>query len=115
MGNIQPGVGYTLVDTPDGSSLEIQFPTIDPKEVANSLLQQFQLVIVDNQLQVVGGTVLWASHNFEPLDDADAGADKCANQSYISNFARYTGDSVSVGTDSTSPFMSEGGHVTINP
>jgi hypothetical protein len=60
---------------------------------------------------VASGTVLWASHNF---GGEEATTEKCSNQSFISTYARYTGDSVVVGTDSTSPFMSEGGYVKLS-
>jgi hypothetical protein len=112
MGLIQPGTGYNFVNSEDGSSLEILFPPLDPKQLSETLLQQFQIVVVENQLKVVGGTVLWASHNFGGSEE-EPGA-KCANQSIVNNYARYTGDTVTVGTDSSTPFMSENGYVTLS-
>jgi hypothetical protein len=112
MGLIQPGTGYNFVNSEDGSSLEILFPPLDPKQLSETLLQQFQIVVVENQLKVVGGTVLWAPHWYN--DDDRPNQSLCANQSIVYNYARYTGDTVTEGTDSSSPFMSENGYVTLS-
>jgi hypothetical protein len=113
MGLIQPGTGYNFVNSDDGSSLEIVFPPIDYKEIQNNLLQQFQIVVEGDQLKVVNGTALWAPHWFNDDDRPDQPL--CANQSVVTTYALYTGDNVVLGTDSSSPFMSEGGYVTLSP
>lgn len=97
---------------PSGVPYTTQYPTplLIPGQ-GNASFEQFQLFIEGDKLQVAGGTVLWASHNF---GGEDATIEKCANQSVVNNYARYTGDTVVVGTDSTSPFMSEGGHVVLS-
>lgn len=112
MGYIQPGTGYNFVNSEDGASLEILFPPLDPKELSETLLQQFQIVVQGDQLKVVNGTALWAPHWFN--DDDRPNQSLCANQSIVNTYTLYTGSTVVVGTDSSSPFMSEGGYVTLS-
>jgi hypothetical protein len=111
--SIQPGIGYDIVSTPEGESLVINFPNAGDQVGQPSNLEQFQLVMDGNKLRVVGGTVLWAPHKFNDPDNPSPSL--CANQTAIMNYTRYTGDTVQVGTDATSIFMSEGGTVTLSP
>ncbi len=111
--SIQPGIGYDIISTPEGESLVINFPNAGDQIGQQANLEQFQIVIDGNAIKVVTGTVLWASHNFGATDDAAASEAKCANQSIVANFARYTGDTVSVGTEPSSVFMSENGKVIL--
>jgi hypothetical protein len=113
--SIQPGIGYDIVSTPEGESLVINFPQPSDQVGQPLNLEQFQLVIEGNTLKVVSGTVLWASHNFGASDDSSPSEAKCANQSIVNGYARYTGDSVVIGSNSSSPFMSENGYVTLSP
>lgn len=110
--SIQPGIGYDIISTPEGESLVINFPNAGDQVGQPSNLEQFQLVMDGNKLRVVGGTVLWAPHKF---NDPEATPSLCANQTAIMNYTRYTGDSVQVGTNSNSIFMSQDGYVTLSP
>lgn len=109
--SIQPGIGYDVVSTPEGESLVINFPNAGDQIGTQVNLEQFQIIIEGDKLRVVGGTVLWASHNFGGSEEVPTA--KCANQSIVYNYARYTGDTVNIGTDPNSPLMSENGYVTL--
>lgn len=109
MGQLQPGVGYNLIQSPHGDSLEILFPDYE-RIVADKLLQQFQIVVNGDRLQVVNGTALWAQHNFDGI----GGTNLCSEQTWVDEYARYDGDTVTVGSDTTSPYMSGGGYVTLH-
>jgi hypothetical protein len=112
---IQPGVGYTVTTTPDGQqTLQIEGFDSTGGVLQSQKTEQFEIFIQGNQLSVANGTVLWASHNFGPTDDAAASEATCTNQSIVKVYARYTGDSVTVGTDSTGVTMSQDGYVTLS-
>jgi hypothetical protein len=105
--------GLLFQGGPSGVPYTTQYPTplLIPGQGVNKF-EQFQLYIEGDRLQVAGGTVLWAPHWFNDDDRPDQSL--CANQSIVNTYARYTGDSVVVGTDSNSPFMSENGYVTLS-
>lgn len=110
---IQPGIGYTVTTTPDGQQT-LQIDGVDNTGgvvTSSARFEQFELLIRGNQLSVAIGTVLWASHNF---GGEDAGTAKCANQSVVKTYARYTGDSVTVGTNTDGITMSQDGFVTLS-
>jgi hypothetical protein len=110
---IQPGIGYTVTTTPDGQqTLQIDgYDSTNGAPTSSGKTEQFELFIQGNQLSVAIGTVLWASHNF---GGEDAGTAKCANQSVVKTYARYTGDSVTVGTNTDGITMSQDGFVTLS-
>jgi len=74
--------------------------------------EQFQIIVEGGNLRVRYGTVLWAAHNFGP--DAEGNPTvTCSNQTLITMYARYTGDTVVQGTTEDG-FMQEGGHVVLS-
>jgi hypothetical protein len=105
--------GLLFQGGPSGVPYTTQYPTplLIPGE-GNASYEQFQLYIQDDRLQVASGTVLWAPHWFN--DDDRPNQPLCANQTAITNYTRYTGDTVVPGTDSSSPFMSENGYVVLS-
>lgn len=110
---INPGVGYTVTTEADGSQ-SLQIDGAGQGAGASSVPQayeQFQIIVSDNTLRVVGGTVLWAPHWLNDDDRPDQSL--CANQTYISSFTRYTGDTVVIGTQPSSIMMSENGKVIL--
>ena len=109
--SIQPGLGYNITSTPDGTTLDIlNVDSLQSLPIQSSNYEQFQILVSGNQLRVITGTVLWASHNF----GGEGGLlPHCTNQTVIANYTRYAGDSVVVGTED-SRVMSQNGYVTLN-
>lgn len=110
---IQPGVGYTVRTDADGS----QTLSIDGADSFGGIaassppVEQFQIFISGNILTVANGTAIWAPHKF---NDPEATPSLCANQTIVKTYTRYTGDSVTVGTNASSGFMSQGGSVSLS-
>ncbi len=74
--------------------------------------EQFQIVTEGDKLFVRIGTVIWAKHNFGP--DAEGNPTvSCGTQTLITQYARYTGDTVVNGTTNTG-FMQEDGYVVLS-
>lgn len=74
--------------------------------------EQFQIIVDGGNLRVRYGTVIWAKHNFGP--DAEGNPTvSCGTQTLITEYARYTGDTVVQGTTEDG-FMQEGGHVVLS-
>jgi hypothetical protein len=74
--------------------------------------EQFQIVVDNDRLSVRIGTVIWAKHNFGP--DAEGNPTvSCGTQTLITEYARYTGDSVVAGT-TNGGFMQEDGYVILS-
>jgi hypothetical protein len=108
----QPSNGVIQVVTSTGQVFLEATPIAQQVAPVEPVYEQFQIVVVDNKLSVRNGTVIWASHNFGP--DAEGNPTvTCSKQTLITEYARYTGDSVVAGTTNDG-FMQEGGYVTLS-
>lgn len=96
------GVVYTDTSLSPAQLSSQQVPTYE----------QFQIVVTGNKLSVHIGTVLWAAHNFG--NDAEGNPTvTCAKQTFITTYARYTGDNIVSGMTNTG-FMQEDGYVELS-
>jgi len=100
MGNIQPGIGYNLTDTADGSSLEILFPA----QVEYGP-EQFKVVMNADDLLVAKGRVVAQQLTSMPTTRT--------LEYDVQGFAVYPTGSLTTGSAASSPYCSQGGHVTI--
>lgn len=74
--------------------------------------EQFQIVVIGDQLSVNIGTVIWAKHNFGP--DAEGNPTvSCGTQTLITTFAPYAGSTATNGT-TNGGFMNEDGYVILS-
>ena len=104
------GVGQLVTTT--GQVFFEATPIVAQMADANPKLEQFEIVVDDNRLSVRIGTVIWAKHNFGP--DAEGNPTvSCGTQTLITEYARYTGDSVVAGT-TNGGFMQEDGYVILS-
>jgi hypothetical protein len=99
MGNIQPGVGYTLIDSADGSSLEIQFPQPAP------YIEQFKVQMLGNRLMVAKGRVVAQALTAMPTT--------MTLEYDVQGFAVYPTGKLTTGTDAASIWCSQNGDVEI--
>ena len=74
--------------------------------------EQFQIVVIGDQLSVKIGTVIWAKHNFGPDEEGNPTV-SCGTQTLITTFAPYTGSTATNGTTETG-FMNENGYVLLS-
>lgn len=102
MGNIQPGIGYNLTDTADGSSLEILFP---PQVEYGP--EQFKVVIEGNEIKVAKGRVI--------TQDVWEGTYKDATtvEFTLDGVWAYPTGSKTAGSDSEGPWADSGATYTI--
>jgi hypothetical protein len=100
MGELQPGVGYNLVQSPHGDSLEILFPP--QKEYGP---EQFKVKMVGDKVMVAKGRVVAQALTAMPTT---------MTQEYdVQGFAVYPTGKLTTGTDATSVWCSQGGDVEI--
>jgi hypothetical protein len=100
MGTVQPGVGYNVIDTADGSSLEILFPsqtTYGP--------EQFKVEMWGDKVQVAKGRVVAQALTAMPTTKT--------YEYDVKGFAVYPTGKLTEGGDANSPYCSEGGNVLI--
>ena len=77
-----------------------------------STFEQFQIVVIGDRLSVRNGTVIWAAHNFGPDEEGNPTV-TCGKQTLITQYARYTNDTVVAGT-TNGGFMQEDGYVVLS-
>jgi hypothetical protein len=100
MGDIQPGVGYNLVQSPHGDSLEILFP---PQVEYGP--EQFKVKMLGDNVMVAKGRVVAQLLTSMPTTKT---------QEYdVQGFAVYPTGKLTTGTDAASDWCSQGGDVEI--
>lgn len=100
MGELQPGVGYNLVQSPLGDSLEILFPP--QKEYGP---EQFKVKMVGDKVMVAKGRVIAQALTAMPTT--------MTLEFDVQGFAVYPTGKLTTGTDATSVWCSQGGDVEI--
>jgi hypothetical protein len=108
----QPSNGVIQVVTSTGQVFLEATPIAQQVIPVEPTYEQFQIVVTDNKLSVRYGTVIWATHNFGPDEEGNPTV-TCSKQTLITQYARYTGDTVVQGTIEDG-FMQEGGYVTLS-
>lgn len=107
MGNVQPGIGYTVTDTPDGSSLEILFP---PQQ--ETIIQQFQTEIVTPgataTIRVAKGHVITQDVWEDTFEDVTT------VEFSLEGVWAYPTGSKTTGSDANGAWMDSGGTITIS-
>jgi len=103
MGDLQPGVGYNLVQSPHGDSLEILFPEIP----APYGPEQFKVEAYSNRVKVARGRVI-------TQDVWDGTAMDATTAEYeLSGVWAYPTGSKTTGSSALSPWMDSDGYITI--
>lgn len=100
MGFIQPGTGYNFVNSEDGASLEILFP-----EVATLPPEQFQVEMDGDNVRVAKGRVVAQDLTLKPTT--------ALHEFNVLGYSVYPTGKLTNGTNSSSPFCNQGGHVEI--
>jgi hypothetical protein len=100
MGDLQPGVGYNLVQSPHGDSLEILFPP--QKEYGP---EQFKVKMVGDKVMVAKGRVVAQALTAMPTT--------MTLEFDVQGFAVYPTGKLTTGTDASSVWCSQGGDVEI--
>lgn len=98
---LQPGNGYTLRTLPEGISLDIDFPPA--AELDNR--EQFRVQVSGNNLYVIEGRVIAQVLSGMPTTKT--------TQYSVQAFAVYPTGTHTIGTDASSIFCSQNGHVEI--
>jgi len=101
MGGVQPGIGYNVTQTADGSSLEILFPEIP----APYGPEQFKVEVLGNNVRVAKGRVVAQQLTAMPTTRT--------LEYDVQGFAVYPTGKLTEGGDVFSPYCSEGGNVEI--
>ena len=100
MGGVQPGIGYNVTQTADGSSLEILFPEVTPYGP-----EQFKVEMLGDNLRVAEGGV---------VAQLVTGMPTTKTQEYrVQGFAVYPADKLTTGTVADSVWCSQDGYVEI--
>ena len=103
MGDLQPGVGYNLVQSPLGDSLEILFPDVP----APYGPEQFKVEVYSNRVKVARGRVI-------TQDVWDGTAMDATTAEYeLSGVWAYPTGSKTTGSTASSPWMDSDGYITI--
>ena len=100
MGELQPGVGYNLVQSPHGDSLEILFP---PQIEYGP--EQFKVKMVGDKVMVAKGRVVAQALTAMPTT--------MTLEYDVQGFAVYPTGKLTTGTDAASVWCSQGGNVEI--
>jgi hypothetical protein len=100
MGELQPGVGYNLVQSPHGDSLEILFP---PQVEYGP--EQFKVKMVGDKVMVAKGRVIAQALTAMPTT--------MTLEYDVQGFAVYPTGKLTTGTDAASVWCSQGGDVEI--
>lgn len=100
MGGVQPGLGYNVTQTADGSSLEILFP-----EQAAYGPEQFKVEMSGNNVQVAKGRVVAQALTAMPTTKT--------YEYDVRGFAVYPTGKLTTGSDTSSVWCSQGGNVEI--
>ena len=101
MSDLQPGVGYNLVQSPLGASLEILFPEVTPYGP-----EQFKVEMDGDNVRVAKGRVVAQQLTSTPVT---------YTQEYdVQGFAVYPTGKLTEGTDANSVYLSQGGYVEID-
>lgn len=111
--SIQPGTGLSFTQSGSGTTLNIDKPWT-PAEVSNIIIAEdlglpFQVTMSGNDVKVVKGQVIAPLRLGLNLSEA-------TRQYSVTGFGVYpdgSNGSLTVGTDSASPYASSGGYVTI--
>lgn len=101
MGDLQPGVGYNVYQSPVGDSLEILFP---PPPDPNGP-EQFKVEMYGDLVKVAKGRVV--------AQVLSSSTQTCLAEYNCLGFAVYPIDSLTVGSDANSPWASQDGSVEI--
>lgn len=101
--SIQPGIGYDIVDTPQGQSLVVNFPDAP----AGPGPEQFQVALQGNDLYVAKGRVIARS-------SPNSFTGGCLKEYAVQGFAVFPVGSFTDGTDVNSPYVDDGGYVTLD-
>jgi hypothetical protein len=99
--NLQPGNGYTLRETSEGVTLDIDFPI--PPEQDNR--EQFKVNVSGNNVHVVEGRVIAQMLTDMPTTRT--------TEYSVQAFAVYPTDKHTIGTEAASIWCSQNGHVEI--
>jgi hypothetical protein len=100
MGGVQPGLGYNVIQTADGSSLEILFPN----QTAYGP-EQFKVEMAGNKVQVAKGRVVAQALTAMPTTKT--------YEYDVRGFAVYPTGKLTTGSDTSSVWCSQGGNVEI--
>jgi hypothetical protein len=100
MGDLQPGVGYNLVQSPIGDSLEILFPEVTPYGP-----EQFKVEMSGDRVKVAKGRVIAQALTAMPTTKT------CEYD--VQGFAVYPTGKLTEGSDANSVYCSQGGNVEI--
>ena len=100
MGFIQPGVGYNLISSPEGDSLEILFPDATPYGP-----EQFKVEMDGDKVRVAKGRVVAQQLTAMPTTRT--------LEYDVQGFAVYPTGKLTTGTWASSPWCSQGGNVEI--
>jgi len=105
MGTVQPGVGYNVIDTADGSSLEILFP-----DQTNNGPEQFKVEMWGDKVQVAKGRVI-AMHSL--TSSPVYSSQQALLEFNVQGFAVYPTGSRTEGADIPNSIWASDGYVTI--
>ena len=105
MGDLQPGVGYNLVQSPIGDSLEILFPEVTPYGP-----EQFKVEMSGDRVKVAKGRVI-AMHSL--TTNPVFSAQQALLEFNVQGFAIYPTGSRTEGTDIPNSIWASDGYVTI--
>jgi hypothetical protein len=100
IGGVQPGFGYNVIQTDDGSSLEILFP-----EQTAYGPEQFKVQMLGNNVQVAKGRVVAQQLTAMPTTRT--------LEYNVHGFSVYPTGKLTEGSDAASPWCSQGGYVEI--